>query len=284
VYARRVLPFLTAAFFLLSAPVFSRAQQAPYTGQVRIARGQDVTPAFEGWMPNADGTFSMYFGYMNRNYEEELDIPVGPDNNVSFTGVGGGARDGDSSGDKGQPTHFYPRRQRMVFSVVIPKDWGLERKVVWTLMTRGKTNVAKGWLQPEWQINKEVIMQEVGGGADLENQAPVFVSGSGPQTVTLPNPVTLTATAQDDGRPKPRVVRDIEDVDTPAAVGLSVRWIQYRGPAGVSFEGGGAASGYQKPVTTTTKASFKVPGVYVLRAIANDGALTTFRDVTVTVK
>jgi hypothetical protein len=260
----------------LVAPAFSRAQQAPYTGQVRIARGQDVTPAFEGWMPNPDGTIRMYFGYMNRNYEEELDIPVGPDNNV---GVGA-----DKGGDRGQPTHFYLRRQRMVFSIVVPKDWGLDQKVVWTLTIRGKTNVAKGWLQPEWEINKEVIMQEVGGGADLENQPPVFVSGSGPQTVTLPNTVTLTATAQDDGRPKPRIARDIEDVGTPAPSGLSVRWIHYRGPAGVSFNPDSVARGYQEPVTSTTTASFKVPGVYVLRAIANDGALTTFHDVTVTVK
>jgi hypothetical protein len=35
---------------------------------------------FEGWEHNADGTFSMVFGYMNRNYEEELDVPVGADN------------------------------------------------------------------------------------------------------------------------------------------------------------------------------------------------------------
>lgn len=231
-------------------------------------------------MPNADGTFSMYFGYMNRNYEEDLDIPVGPDNNVEL----GGAVGGDNGGDRGQPTHFYPRRQRMVFAVVIPKNWSLDQKVVWTLTTRGKTNVAKGWLQPEWQINKEVIMQEAGAGTDLENQPPVFVSGSGPQTVSLPSTVTLTATAQDDGRPKPRTVRDIEDVGAAAPSGLSVRWVHYRGPAGVSFEPGGAASGYQKPVTATTSASFKVPGVYVLRAIASDGALTTFHDVTVTVK
>src|SRR5205823_3923027 len=141
------------------------------------------------------------FGYMNRNYEEELDIPIGADNNVTLEGNGDG-------GDKGQPTHFYPRRQRMVFSVVVPKDWDLDKKAIWTLTIRGKTNVAKGWLQPEWQINKEVIMQETGGGTDLENQAPVFISGSGPQTVTLPNTVTLTATAQDDGRPKARTVRD----------------------------------------------------------------------------
>jgi len=257
---KRWLPFLTGAVFLLVSPVFLRAQ-APYTGEVRIARGQDVTPAFEGWMPNPDGTFSMYFGYMNRNYEEELDIPIGPTNDV------------EPGGDRGQPTHFYPRRQRMVFSVVVPKDWSLDQKVVWTLTIRGKTNVAKGWLQPEWVINKEVIMQP-----------PVFISGSGPQTVTLPNPITLTATVQDDGRPKPRIARDIEEVGTPIPSGLSVRWIHYRGPTGVSFEPGTVARGYQKPVTSTTTAIFKAPGVYVLRAIASDGALTSFHDVTVTVK
>lgn len=275
----RSLPLLSGAFLLLALAASVGAQQPPYAGQVRIARGQDVMPAFEGWMPNADGTFSMWFGYMNRNYEEELDIPVGPDNNIS---LGGGAD--LRNGDQGQPTHFYPRRQRMVFSVVVPKDWGSEKKVVWALTSHGKTNVAKAWLQPEWQIDKEVIMQETGGGTDLENQPPVFISGSGPQTVALPNAVTLTATAQDDGRPKPRVVRDIEDVGAPAPSGLFVRWIHYRGPAGVSFASEAAARGYLKPVTCTTTASFRLPGVYILRAIASDGALTTFHDVTVTVK
>src|SRR4029077_2981229 len=217
----RSLSLLTGAFLLLGAPTFLRAQQAPYAGQVRIARGQDVTPAFEGWVRNPDGTFNMYFGYMNRNYEEELDIPIGPDNKVEFSGEG----NSNKSGDQTQPTHFYPRRQRMVFSVVVPKDWGLNQNVIWTLTTRDKTNLAKGWLQPEWEINKEVIMQEAGAGSDLENQQPVFVSGSGPQMVRLPNTVKLTATAQDDGRPKPRTVRDIEDVGTPAPSGLSVRWI-----------------------------------------------------------
>ena len=277
----RSLPLSTAALLLLAVSAFfnAAAQQAPYAGQVRIARGQDVTPAFEGWMRNADGSYSMYFGYLNRNYEEEVDIPIGADNKVEFAGDPSG-----DGGDKGQPTHFYQRRQRMVFSVVVPKDFGADKRVVWTLTARGKTNAAKGWLQPEWEINKEVIMQETGGGTDLENQPPVFVSGSGPQTVTLPSTVMLTATAQDDGRPKPRAVRDIEDVGAPAPSGLAVRWIEYRGPAVVSFTPPGVASGYQKPVTATTTASFKAPGVYVLRAIANDGALTTFHDVTVTVK
>jgi hypothetical protein len=265
----RLIVFITGAACLLMAPCLSTAQ-APYYGAVRMARGQDVTPAFEGWMANRDGTFTLYFGYMNRNYEEELDIPVGPGNRV------------EPGGDRGQPTHFYPRRQRLVFSVVVPKDWGGERKVVWTLSTRGKTNVAKGWLQPEWEIDKEVIMQNAAGGADLQNEPPV-ITGSGPQTISLPNAVTLTATAEDDGRPSSLRVRDVEDGNA-GAPGLSVRWIYYRGPGQVSFSPGSVASGYQKPVTSTTKATFQVPGVYVLRAIASDGSLATFHDVAVTVK
>lgn len=262
---------LTGVLVYLTSSGLLRAQ-VPYASEIPMDRGQDVTPAFEGWMPNADGTISMYFGYMNRNHKEELDIPIGPENNV------------EPGGDRGQPTHFYPRRQRMVFSVVIPKDWGLDKKVVWTLTIRGKTNVAKGWLQPEWQIDKEVIMQQTGGGSDAQNQPPVFVSGSESQTATLPNTVTLTATAQDDGRPKPRRVRDIEDVGGPEPLGLSVRWIIYRGAAGVTLSPGTVSSGYQKPVTSVTNASFKLPGVYVFRAIASDGSLSTYRDVTVTVK
>jgi hypothetical protein len=213
----------------------------------------------------------MYFGYMNRNYEEALDIPIGPDNNI------------DPGSDRGQPTHFYPRRNAFLFTVVVPKDFGLERKVVWSLTVRGKTNTAKGWLQPEWEINDEIVMMNSGGGADLQNEPP-RISGAGPQTVTLPNTAALTATAQDDGRPRPRrAAADPEAVGT-GAQGLSVRWIHYRGPGPVTFSPGTAATGYEKPVTSSTTASFKTPGVYLLRAIASDGSLETFHDVTVTVR
>ena len=83
----------------------------PLSAQIQYGRGQDVTPAFEGWQRNPDGTSTMYFGYLNRNYEEEVDIPIGPNNTI------------EPGGDRGQPTHFYPRRQRFVFRVVVPMGW-----------------------------------------------------------------------------------------------------------------------------------------------------------------
>jgi len=256
-----------AAMMLLLAP--ASTAQIPYQGQYN--KGQDIVPVYEGFVPNPDGTFTMYFGYFNRNYQEELDIPVGPDNNMEPGGD-----------DRGQPTHFYPRRQLYVFRVTVPNDWGSEKRMVWTLKIRGKVNTAKGWLGPDWLINQEVMMENAGGGNDEENEPPAL-TGSGPQTISLPNTVMLTATAQDDGRPKPRRQRNLDEGSAPS-LGLSVRWIQYRGPGPVVFSPATRATGYQKPVTSTTRASFKVPGTYVLRAVASDGALETFHDVTVVVK
>ena len=233
--------------------------------QIQYKTGVDVTPAFEGWVRNPDGTFSLYFGYLNRNYQEELEIPVGPNNTV------------EPGGDRGQPTHFYPRRQHFVFKVNVPKDWRLDQKVLWTLSIRGKTNTAKGWLQPEWEINKQIMMENFGGEVDDDNEAPT-ITGSPAQSVTLPAAATLTVTAKDDGRPKPKGKRGAAESD-----GLKIFWMQYRSPGPVTFDPEDASAENAKPLTSTTKATFKVPGTYILRAIASDGSLETPYDITVTV-
>ena len=252
-------------------PFESSTGQIPYAGQYN--RGQDVVPSYDGWRPNPDGSFSMYFGYMNRNYEEQLDIDIGPNNNVD-------------GGDRGQPTHFYPRRHWFVFKVVVPKDWGVDKKVVWTLSIRGKTNTAKGWLQTDWEINNEVMMENVGAGnQNPENEAPV-ITGPGPQTITLPNALTLSAAARDDLLPKSRGRRD-SDAANIGAQGLTITWIQYRGPGPITFSQPtrvASSTPATRSLTSTTIASFKVPGIYVVRAVASDAALETFHDITVTVK
>jgi hypothetical protein len=38
----------------------------------------------------------------------------------------------------GQPTHFLPRRNRFMFKVPVPKDFGT-KELVWTLRTSGVT-------------------------------------------------------------------------------------------------------------------------------------------------
>ena len=248
--------------------------------QIKYARGQNVAPAFEGWEKNPDGTYNFVFGYLNRNYEEEVDIPIGPDNNI------------EPGGDRGQPTHFYARRQRFVFRVTVPKDWDKQQKVVWTLTSRGRTDQAKGWLQPEWELNDEVISENNGGGVLETSNEPPSITGSSAQMITLPETATLTVTAQDDGIPKPRprakTPAASADTNVPSEPprrdrGVQVKWIVYRGPGKVKFDPDTSAYSYGKPVTLSSKVSFGAPGTYVLQAIASDGQLTSTHTVTVTV-
>jgi hypothetical protein len=260
--------------------------------QMRYARGQNVAPAFEGWERNPDGTINMVFGYLNRNYEEEVNIPIGPNNRVDLGGD-----------DRGQPTHFYPRRQRFVFKVAVSADWDKNRKVQWTLTSRGRTDVAKGWLQPEWELNPGVYSENNGGGVLEEGNRPPSVTGSTAQAFTIGSPATLTVSATDDGLPKP-IQRPASSTATAApgpapgspapanvdanqrrrrAQGLRIRWIQYRGPGQVTFDPDSVPAVYGKPVELTTKASFSAPGTYLLRAIAGDGQLESIHEVSVTV-
>jgi hypothetical protein len=251
---------------------------ASASAQVQYASGQDVAPVFEGWEHNPDGTFNMVFGYLNRNYEEEVDIPIGSANTISI---------GDEIyGDRGQPTHFYPRRQRFLFRVVVPADWDKKKKVVWTLISHGKTNQAKGWLEPEWELSPDVMVENMGGGVPDPNNKPPSVTSKTEVAVTLPEKAMLTATATDDGLPKPyRRAPSNPDRDSQPKRprGVQVKWIQYRGPGKVTFDPDGSAVIYGEPVTLATHVGFSAPGVYVLRVTANDGQLFTSRDVTVTV-
>src|SRR5579863_6476469 len=96
---KRSVFFRLAAFFIVTTAACAQSQPQTYIPQTKFSRGQDVVPSFDGWLRNADGSFTLVFGYMNRNYEEELAIPAGPDNQVS-----------PGEADQGQPTYFLPRR------------------------------------------------------------------------------------------------------------------------------------------------------------------------------
>ncbi len=100
--------------------------------QLSYQTGLNATPAYEGWEGNEDGSFNLVFGYMNRNWLEELDVPVGPENNIS-----------PGPADQGQPTHLLPRRNRYVFKVRVPADFG-DQELVWTLTTKGKPRPPTG--------------------------------------------------------------------------------------------------------------------------------------------
>lgn len=256
--------------FLLTCALLAPAAAA--RAQERFQTGQNVAPIFEGWQKNADGSISMWFGYLNRNYEEQLDVPVGATN---FFEPG--------PQDRGQPTHFMTRRNRFLFKVIVPKDWDAKRRVIWTLTTAGKTEKAQGWLQPEWEVDYGVIQMNIGpGGApptNPPNTAPT-ITGSAAQSSAVADTLILSAKATDDGVPKPRP----GGRGAAAARGPSIRWIHYRGAGKVTFGSPAANAKYGEAAESTTTVKFSAPGTYVLRAIASDGLLEGMHDVTVTVK
>ena len=129
----------------------------------------------------------MHFGYINRNHVEELHVPLGPGNRFETGGV-----------DQGQPTFFYPRVHRKVFSVTVPADWGA-RELVWSLTVRGQLQQAIAWLDPVWEIDPIL-----GGRAPTPeqriNQPPRLSVTTDGRTVRLPDTLALTARVSDDGR------------------------------------------------------------------------------------
>lgn len=161
--------------------------------------GKHIEPAYEGWRPNEDGTFSFMFGYMNINWEEEPDVPIGENNSFS-----------PGEADRGQPTHFLPRRNRFTFEVVVPSDWG-DRELVWTLNANGVERKAYATLKPDYLVDNMVIASETGslgaGTSSPESRANVppvvTVAGDAIRTVRVGEPLTLRTEVVDDGLPTP---------------------------------------------------------------------------------
>lgn len=279
----------TVAVVALTA-VVSLAAQVPPTAipQTKFASGQNVVPYFDGWIRNADGTFDLVFGYFNRNWSQELVIPAGPDNRVEIEGASGDV-------DRGQPTFFLPRRQGWVYRVRVPANFG-KQVMRWTIKSNGKTETAYGELLPVEEITERIIMTRgnLNPGDDDPNKPPV-VSIAAVENVATSEPVALTASVTDDGLPKPRaaiqrtqaadatrIQQQTNSVATAQRRGLSVSWMQLRGPAKVVFGAPGPVPVADGKVTTTAR--FPQPGVYVVRATANDGGLSTRSDLTITVR
>jgi len=187
---KRILPLVAA---VLAAGSLHLAGQS-------YSSGQPVWPAFEGWEKNDEGSFNFVFGYMNDNWQQELDVPAGPDNALEPGGP-----------DRGQPTHFQPRRNRFMFRVRVPRDWG-DKELTWTLSTQGVARKAYASLRTDLLIENIDIMSETGAlGAGTSNpelraDKPPVVAIDGPKTLTARagEPLTLTTTVTDDGVPRRR--------------------------------------------------------------------------------
>ena len=283
-------------------------------GQVMYLSEQSVQPVLKGFDENPDGSYTIWFGYMNRNYEEEPHIPLGPDNYFSVVDEAGRSTVGGNGViDRGQPTHSYPRRQEFVFGVTVPDDFG-DRQLVWTLRRNGEVNTAIGKLEPDWvwRLNPDIWRGNRGGlRSEFTNEPPAIEVLGEAVTVAVGEPVVLTVSVRDDGLPEPQegasaqrgagvdysLPNDLptllgvagstirQAVVSPAAAretGMAVTWLHYRGPGTVALDpmvvpldaAGGMA---------TTTARFREAGTYEIRAYADDGLYPRSAGLTVVV-
>ena len=215
--------------------------------QLRHWNGQGLAPVYEGFDINPDGSFNMWFGYMNRNFEEELDVPAGADNKFE-----------PGPADRGQPTHFDTRRHKDVFRVVVPKDFG-ENKLVWTVTVRGKPESITATLNRVWQIDRDKTTRG-GNSQSIDSNHPPAVTVQ-PTTLSIAQggSARISVSATDDGLPKRR----------GESIGMTVEWEKYRGPGAVTF------SQVKQPLKdgkADVSASFSEPGSYVLMAVVDDGS------------
>jgi hypothetical protein len=236
----------------------------PLSNVVR-ERGSSVTPAFEGWYHDRDGSVRFLVGYYNRNTKQEFDIPAGPNNRIE---------PGDP--DQGQPTHFVPGRQWGVFTIKVPPDLGAG-KMTWTIVSNGFTNAVSLHTRAEWIV-------EPYEDAAQKNTPPVLTvrpdgpSFTGPPsaiaasyTATVGTPLDLSAWVTDAGAKV--------NVPPPAAGGrgasdppLTITWTPFRGPGAVTFDAAEPAIDRAHGGRTTTMATFSAPGAYVLRVEGVDAS------------
>jgi hypothetical protein len=238
-----------------ASPAFSQQTGLPLA-PIPMA-GFGVAPFFEGWYKNPDGTYTLSFGYFNRNAEQVVEIPVGPDNQIvpaEYNGM--------------QPTHFPPvnyggfsaRRERGVFTVNVPADFA-NREVVWSLRQNGVIYSVPGRVtSPAYELSYEPMA--MGSLPPLVRFSPGGTAGQGVTGVTGPalttrvgQPVALTVWAEDQGK-RERMYP------------VSVTWQKHQGPGRVEFSNRSAR--IDEDGKMSTNAVFDTPGEYIVRARADN--------------
>ena len=243
-----------------------------------VAEGLPVSPFFEGWYENPDGSYTLSFGFFNRNREETVHIPHGPSNYLSL-----GELDGV------QPTLFPPGRGTGVFTVTVPGEFAEDGgRVVWTLQTGsqpphsvpGRAGVeayrlhhapmAMGSLPPRLRLFREG--PELWGPMTLAGdarEASTWSRGANPLG-SQSNPLRLSATA---GTPLSLTVW-VADRLAPGAerdpVSGGATWFTHAGPAPAAFSEEQSSPDEAAGGRRVASVTFAEPGEYVLRVRADN--------------
>jgi hypothetical protein len=237
--------------------------------------GASVTPAFEGWFDNADGTHTFLIGYFNRNTAAEPDVPIGTNNHFE-----------PGNPDMGQPTHFLPGRRYGMFTYTVPKEFAKTQKLTWSITVNGVTSKVPFYMSPDYNITPmqaseqgprgynvpPVLRLEPGGGSFTGPLASVAKALSRIATAGTPMPLELSA--DDDAQYSSGTNAPLSASQAPVQLVIS----KYRGEGEVKIaepkakmtasKGGKPDEPFSGKASTTV--TFNDPGEYMLHVTAND--------------
>jgi hypothetical protein len=216
-------------------------------------QNQAIYPAYDGFLKNPDGSYTLSFAYFSHN-ADIIAIPPGAANTF-----------GPAPGDRMQPTVFKPGHWRFQCVMVVGPDF--DGKLKWTLTYAGTTTgTSERMLQSNWNLfDRE-------GGAALAKldfaKLPKGVCLNQPPTVRVlgvtarpNNPPTLSVAVSEELN----LFGSAHDEGLPRGKGLVVEWKMLKGPGTVKFTIPGSAR---------TKAIFSAPGLYELELTATDSEFT----------
>jgi hypothetical protein len=238
--------------------------------------GGSVSPAFEGWYDNPDGTHSFLIGYFSRNTEREIDVPIGPNNHFE-----------PGNPDMGQPTHFLTGRRYGMFVFTMPKEFTKQQKMTWVLTTNGVATAVPFYMSPDYNVTPSKSSEaSPGGGYNVPPMLRFSETGTSfagpvanpaqaiPRTAVVGEPMELNLLADDDALYSSGTNAPMRNAPPPVTVTLS----KYRGPGTATFgasrpkfetlKGGKPDQPYSGKTSTTVK--FDQPGDYMLHVTAND--------------
>jgi hypothetical protein len=232
--------------------------------------GASITGAYEGWYYNPDGSRSFLVGYYNRNSQQAIDLPVGPNNRIEPGGP-----------DLGQPTHFLPGRQWGMFVVPAPKDFKPTDSYIWTIVANGQSTSIPLRLHPDYIMspfteiavgNTPPVLRFEPNGKTV--QGPLGAVTASVRTASVSTPASFDLWVSDDGKYTSGSNAPPSSARSPA----QVRWSKYRGPGAVTFDKArpeleriqseGSPAAFMGKATATAK--FSEPGDYMLHVTAND--------------
>lgn len=211
--------------------------------------GSGISPVYEGWYRNADGSYTLSFGYINRNREVIVDLPVGENNFVEPAQFNGQ-----------QPTRFETFRHYGWFTVNVPSDFG-SNEVVWTIDHNGQRFAIPARIQDGYEIDAL--------RAPATGMTPPILQINGSDEARSPSGVYGAPLTARVGQGLPLEVRARDE-----SADLTIRWYKYQGPGEVTFSEQ-SQNIPQAGGVVRTEATFSAPGEYIVYARANNGPLVS---------